>query len=71
MTLETKTTTQLIPNPKGLGSWYWFRKNKDEKWSPVFVNAATKSWPPCINDVHSTAVKDLSGEWHSEILYPE
>ena len=44
-----KTETIKLPNPI-VPTWYWLERN--EKWKPVLVNPATKSWPATINDVY-------------------
>lgn len=70
MTLKSIINERSLPDPSGEGSWYWYRKNPSEKWRPVYVHAKTKNYPACVDDVHSTPVANLSGEWHSEIIYP-
>ncbi len=71
MSFTKKVTEQRIPNPEGEGGWYWYKKSKDARWEPVYVIAATKSWPACMkNDIHSRSIEQATGEWGDFIPAP-
>jgi hypothetical protein len=68
MGLTEKGSNKILPN--GSGGWYWL-KMKGKDWEPIKVSKAINGWPSTVVlAFHQVDVKDVEGEWGSQIFPP-